>query len=72
MRLPAKDFVKLCRARDREGWPLLVPNLVWLPREWQIAADVDCMSTYIGSSVPFALDPDDFEMVTFSPDDPIS
>lgn len=39
-------------SEDEEGWPRLVPNLVWAEERWCIAADIDCMSTYIGSDVP--------------------
>lgn len=50
--LPAVEAADLFRSNDEAGWPRLVPNLVWRRDEWCLSADIDCMSTYLGTSNP--------------------
>lgn len=50
---PRDDALRLMTSHDAEGWPALVPNLVWTDDGgWCVGADVDCMSTYVGTSLP--------------------
>jgi hypothetical protein len=46
------EALHLMASVDADGWPRLVPNLVWAADGgWCVGADVDCMSTYVGASL---------------------
>jgi hypothetical protein len=45
--MPLVEVLERLTADDE--WPSLVANLVWVPGEWCVAADIDCMSTYVGT-----------------------
>jgi hypothetical protein len=64
-RLPAATAAQLARSTDTQGWPLLAPNLVWTDR-WCLAADIDCMSTYVGTAGPQPALRTDLEVVPVS------
>ena len=75
VRAAARDeALSLMTSHDAEGWPTLVPNLVWAADGgWCVGADVDCMSTYVGTSLPLPdLDALGLEWVPVGPGDRIS
>ncbi len=56
-----------------DGAPQLVANMVWRPGHWFVTADIDCMSTYLGSSLaPADLLTPGLERVEVGPADPVS
>ena len=57
---------------DTGAWPPLVPNLVWDEGRWCVAAEVDCMSTYVGTALEPDLDAAGLEWAEVTPHDRVA